>query len=55
MKLIILWLEPRVHEGSVEPATQKIIAKIYIDFNNNPENFLMENQYYDSKVVGMYC
>ena len=48
MKLIILWLEPRVHEGSVEPATQKTIAKIYIDF-------LMENQYYDSKMVGMYC
>ena len=45
---IILWLEPRVHEDSVEPATQKTIAKIYIDF-------LMENQYYDSKMVGMYC
>ena len=26
-----------------------------IDSNNNAERFLMENQYYDSKVVGKYC
>ena len=45
----------RVHEGSVEPATHNAIAKIYIDSNNNAERFLMENQYYDSKVVGKYC
>merc|ERR1739846_186755 len=48
-------LESRVHEGSVEPATHNAIAKIYIDSNNNAERFLMENQYYDSKVVGKYC
>merc|ERR1711992_416792 len=47
--------ESRIHEGSVEPATHNAIAKIYIDSNNNAERFLMENQYYDSKVVGKYC
>lgn len=31
------------------------MAKIYIDINNNPENFLINNQFYDSKVVGKYC
>ena len=55
LKLILPWLEARVHEGSVEPATHNAIAKIYIDSNNNAERFLMENQYYDSKVVGKYC
>ena len=49
------WLETRIHEGSIEPATHNALAKIYIDSNNNPERFLRENQYYDSKVVGKYC
>ncbi len=55
LKLILPWLESRVHEGSDEPATHNAIAKIYIDSNNNPERYLKENPYYDSKVVGRYC
>lgn len=55
LKLLLPWLESRVHEGVVEPATHNALAKIYIDSNNNPERFLKENQYYDSKVVGKYC
>jgi clathrin heavy chain len=55
LKLILPWLESRVHEGSDEPATHNALAKIYIDSNNNPERFLKENPYYDSKVVGKYC
>ncbi|KAG1680294.1 Clathrin heavy chain 1 [Nymphon striatum] len=55
LKLILPWLETRVHEGSIEPATHNALAKIYIDSNNNPERFLKENQFYDSKVVGKYC
>ncbi|CAH8446801.1 unnamed protein product [Heterobilharzia americana] len=37
LKLLLPWLESRVHEGSVEPATHNALAKIYIDLNNNPE------------------
>lgn len=55
LKLLQSWLEMRVHEGCVEPATHNAVAKIYIDANNNPERFLKENQFYDSKVVGKYC
>ncbi|CAL8082433.1 unnamed protein product [Calicophoron daubneyi] len=55
LKLLLPWLESRVHEGCVEPATHNALAKIYIDLNNNPERFLRENQYYDSTVVGKYC
>ncbi|VDD80563.1 unnamed protein product [Mesocestoides corti] len=55
LKLLLPWLESRIHEGSVEPATHNALAKIYIDANNNPERFLRENQYYDSSVVGKYC
>ena len=55
LKLLLPWLESRIHEGVNDPATHNALAKIYIDSNNNPERFLRENQYYDSKVVGKYC
>ncbi|XP_042209629.1 clathrin heavy chain 1-like isoform X1 [Homarus americanus] len=55
LKLLLTWLESRIHEGVSESATHDAIAKIYIDSNNNPERFLRENQNYDSKVVGKYC
>ncbi|GAV05648.1 hypothetical protein RvY_15748 [Ramazzottius varieornatus] len=55
LKLLLPWLEMRVHEGSQEPATHNALAKIYIDGNNNAERFLRENPYYDSRVVGKYC
>ncbi|UYV68263.1 CLTC [Cordylochernes scorpioides] len=55
LKLLLPWLETRLHEGCIEPATHNALAKIYIDANNNPERFLRENQYYDSRVVGRYC
>lgn len=55
LKLLLPWLETRVHEGCTEPATHNALAKIYIDSNNNPERFLKENQWYDSRVVGRYC
>lgn len=40
LKLLLPWLESRIHEGSEEPATHNALAKIYIDSNNNPERFL---------------
>ena len=55
LKLLLPWLESRVHEGTEEPATHNALAKIYIDANNNPERFLRENPFYDSRVVGKYC
>lgn len=55
LKLLLSWLEQRVRDGAVEPATHNALAKIYIDSNNNPERFLRENAYYDSMVVGKYC
>ena len=55
LKMLLPWLEGRVHEGITEPATHNALAKIYIDSNNNAERFLKENQFYDSLVVGKYC
>ncbi|CAG0882402.1 unnamed protein product [Darwinula stevensoni] len=55
LKLLLPWLEGRVQEGSQDPPTHNALAKIYIDSNNNPERFLRENRFYDSKVVGKYC
>ena len=55
LKLLQPLFEARVHSGSEEPATHNALAKIYIDSNNNPERFLRENQFYDSRAVGRYC
>ncbi|CAM9096095.1 unnamed protein product [Lampetra planeri] len=55
LKLLLPWLESRIHEGCEEPATHNALAKIYIDSNNNPERFLRENPFYDSRTVGKYC
>jgi clathrin heavy chain len=55
LKLLLPWLEARLHEGATDAATHNALAKIYIDANNNPERFLRENPHYDSKVVGKYC
>ena len=55
LKLLLPWMESRIHEGVEEPATHNALAKIYIDSNNNPERFLRENQFYDSRIVGRYC
>ena len=49
------WLEARHEERIQDPALHNALAKIYVDINKNPENFLMNNEYYDSKVVGKYC
>ena len=43
LKLILPWLEARVQAGSQDPAVFNALAKIYIDSNNNPEQFLKEN------------
>ncbi|PAV87121.1 hypothetical protein WR25_08711 [Diploscapter pachys] len=55
LKLLSHWLEMKVQEGATDAATHNAMAKIYIDANNNPDRFLKENPYYDSKVVGKYC
>ncbi|CAL8108322.1 unnamed protein product [Orchesella dallaii] len=55
LKLLLPWLESRSREGIVEPATHNALAKIYIDSNTNPERFLKENTFYDSRVLGKYC
>ncbi|XP_058137791.1 clathrin heavy chain 2 isoform X1 [Dasypus novemcinctus] len=55
LKLLLPWLEGRLHEGCTEPATHTALAKIYIDTNHSAERFLRENAHYDSGVVGRYC
>uniref|UniRef100_A0A3Q2HY86 Clathrin heavy chain like 1 n=1 Tax=Equus caballus TaxID=9796 RepID=A0A3Q2HY86_HORSE len=54
LKLLLLWLESRSHEGCEEPATHSALAKICID-SSSPEHFLRENAYYSSLVVCQYC
>lgn len=55
LKLILPWLEARVQAGSQDPAVYNAIAKIYIDSNNNPEQFLKENNLYEPLIIGKFC
>lgn len=55
LRVIQGWLEDREKEGSQNSALHTALAKIYIDLNRDPENFLIHNRFYDSKVVGKYC
>ncbi|KAK7679481.1 hypothetical protein QCA50_017535 [Cerrena zonata] len=55
LKLILPWLETRVQQGSQDPAVYNALAKIYIDSNSNPEQFLKENNLYEPLVVGKFC
>ncbi|MES1909742.1 MAG: hypothetical protein MHM6MM_002439 [Cercozoa sp. M6MM] len=55
LRMMLPWLEARMHEGNEEPALHNSLAKVYVDINNNPQHFLTNNKYYDSKEVGAYC
>lgn len=50
------WLEARYEERIQDPALHNALAKIYIDSGNKDvQDFLIKNQYYDSKIIGKYC
>jgi len=55
LKILQPWLEARVNEGVQEAPVHNALMKIYIDMNNRPDEYLVQNNYYDSKVVGEYC
>merc|ERR1719253_2342253 len=55
LRLLQPWLEARVATGSTEPGTHNALGKIYISLNRDPKNFLVNNMFYDPKVLGPYC
>jgi len=55
LKLLRKFLEDRSAEGSTDVFVYNGLAKIYVDVNNNPQSFLLNNKFYDSAVVGAYC
>lgn len=55
LRICLPWLEARMAEGNQDPFLHNAMAKIYIDTNRDPENFLKSNAFYDSAIVGKYC
>ena len=55
LRVIQSWLEDREREGIVDAPVHTALAKIYIDTNRDPEDFLIRNEFYDPKIVGKYC
>ena len=55
LRVLENWLESRVSEGNQTPSIHNALAMIYIDTNKDPQTFLANNPYYDSKIIGQYC
>jgi clathrin heavy chain len=55
LKILQKFLEDREQEGNPTPALHNALAMIYIESNNNAKDFLMNNKFYEPKVVGEYC
>ncbi|GAW83572.1 clathrin heavy chain [Plasmodium gonderi] len=55
LKLLLPWLESRSNEGYENIELHNALAKIYIDLNKDPENFLKNNNFYNKKLIGKYC
>ncbi|KAI9650266.1 Clathrin heavy chain [Ciborinia camelliae] len=55
LKLLLPFLEATLAAGGEQQAIHNALAKIYIDSNANPEQFLKENNMYDCLQIGLYC
>jgi len=55
LRMLQPFLEQRVAEGNTEAATHNAIGKIYITIHKEPQEWLKNNQFYDSKIVGKFC
>jgi hypothetical protein len=58
LKLILPWLKAHIQSGSQDSAVFNAMAKIYINSNNNPKQFLKENNIsdnYASKTNVLIC
>jgi clathrin heavy chain len=56
LRLLQPWLEARVREdNNTDPMCHSALAKIYIETNYHPDEFLQSNTYYDTLTVGKYC
>jgi len=55
LRMLQSWLESRSEERIQDAALHNALGKIYVDINQDPQTFLINNQYYDSRIVGKYC
>lgn len=55
LRLLQPWLEQKIGEGNTEAATHNALGKIYVMTNNSPQEFLRNNRFYDSRVLGRFC
>uniref|UniRef100_A0A7S3Q7D3 Clathrin heavy chain n=1 Tax=Chaetoceros debilis TaxID=122233 RepID=A0A7S3Q7D3_9STRA len=55
LRMLQPWLEARVATGSTEAGTHNALGKIYITLNKDPKAFLLNNMFYEPKVLGPFC
>ena len=56
LPLLSGWLDDRCAEGNQDVGLHNAVGKINVSMNkNDPQKWLLENPFYDSKVVGVFC
>ncbi len=55
LRMLQGWLEARAAEGNQSTELHTALAKIYVDTNKDADTFLVNNNFYDPKIVGKYC
>ncbi|CCW66995.1 unnamed protein product [Phytomonas sp. Hart1] len=55
LSIIREWIQDRCNERKTDTALFNALGKIYVDCGENPEAFLLENEYYDPMMLGKYC
>lgn len=56
LRILLPWLESKLRQStSIDSSLMNALAKIYIDMNQNAEQFLKDSDQYDPKVIGKYC
>lgn len=55
LNILLPFLEKSLAVGDPDKSIYNTLAKIYIDSNNGAEQFLKENNNYDTLIIGRYC
>jgi len=55
LRLLLPWLEALRTTGSEDTEVHNGLAMCYVEMNASPTHFLLNNKFYDSKVVGKFC
>lgn len=55
LTFLLPWMKARADDGVTERDLHNALAKVYVETNENPEEFLNNNPHYDPFELGKFC